>query len=91
MTLTREQVEQFRRLINVTNEHVNLADSRYFGIESALAAMIDTDAVLRTELAAVRAKLEMLIREAQNVADDHHRPRYTRLDEALASAREMLS
>ena len=31
--------------------------------------------------------LNSLIREAQAVADDHHRPRYFRLDEALTSAR----
>ena len=31
--------------------------------------------------------LKDLIVEAQAVADDHHRPRYARLDQALASAR----
>jgi hypothetical protein len=40
---------------------------------------------------AMRDALEMLIREAQAVADDHHRPRYTRLDEAIQSARAALS
>jgi hypothetical protein len=39
----------------------------------------------------MRDALEMLIREAQAVADDHHRPRYTRLDEAIQSARAALS
>jgi hypothetical protein len=35
----------------------------------------------------LEAALLNLIREAQAVADDHHNPRYTRLDESLASAR----
>lgn len=35
----------------------------------------------------LRAALVTLINEAQAVADDHHEPRYTRLDEALAYAR----
>jgi hypothetical protein len=40
---------------------------------------------------AVRDALEMLIREAQAAADDYHRPRYTRLDEAISAARAALS
>ncbi len=36
-------------------------------------------------------KLEMLYREAKAVADDHHRPRYARLDEALESVEEFIS
>ena len=35
-------------------------------------------------------ELETLVRESQKVADDHHRPRYTRLDEALESARKYI-
>jgi len=35
--------------------------------------------------------LQSLIREAQAVADDHHKPRYARLDEALESAKLVLS
>lgn len=31
--------------------------------------------------------LETLIAAAQEVADDHHKPRYSRLDEAIASAK----
>ena len=34
--------------------------------------------------------LKDLIVEAQAVADDHHRPRYKRLDQALASARNAM-
>lgn len=39
----------------------------------------------------LREALTMLIREAQNVADDCHRPRYTRLDQALESARRVIA
>ncbi len=39
----------------------------------------------------VREALRMLLREARVVADDHHRPRYTRLDEALQSAEAALA
>ena len=43
---------------------------------------------MTTEL---KKALEALIEEAQRVADDHHRSRYIRLDQALASARAALS
>ncbi len=39
---------------------------------------------------ALRHALESLINEAQKVADDYHKPRYARLDEAIASARAVL-
>lgn len=39
----------------------------------------------------VRAALTNLVREAQAVADDYHRPRYARLDDAIASARAALA
>ena len=45
----------------------------------------------QTGAPALADALAMLIREAQEVADDHHRPRYTRLDVALASARAVLA
>jgi hypothetical protein len=35
---------------------------------------------------ALETALRNLIREAKAVADDHHEPRYFRLDESLASA-----
>lgn len=40
--------------------------------------------------AALFKALKELIVEAQAVADDHHRPRYARLDQALASARNAM-
>lgn len=43
------------------------------------------------ESGSLEKALRVLIREAQGVADDHHRPRYTRLDEALESAKLALS
>ena len=42
------------------------------------------------EIERLRAALETLTREAAAVANDHHEPRYTRLDEVLVSAREAL-
>lgn len=44
----------------------------------------------QAENARLREALEMLIRESQEVADDHHRPRYRRLDQALESANRTL-
>lgn len=41
---------------------------------------------LCAELDALKAALANLVREAKAVADDHHRPRYARLDAAIASA-----
>ena len=40
--------------------------------------------------AALFKALKELVVEAQAVADDHHRPRYMRLDQALASARNAM-
>ena len=57
-------------------------------ITNAMLRQQDQDRIeeLEAENAALRAALEVLIREAQAVADDCHRPRYYRLDQALESA-----
>lgn len=51
----------------------------------------DTQPLAPKGAPALAAALALLIREAQGVADDHHRPRYTRLDDALTSARAVLA
>lgn len=53
--------------------------------------MADTQPLAPKGAPALAAALSLLIREAQGVADDHHRPRYTRLDDALTSARAVLA
>lgn len=44
-----------------------------------------------TQQHTITEALETLLREAQAVADDHHRPRYIRLDNAISSARAALA
>ena len=48
-----------------------------------------TEPTLPTDAALFKA-LKDLVVEAQAVADDHHRPRYARLDQTLASARNAM-
>jgi hypothetical protein len=55
-------------------------------LRSAIEALQAERDAAQAELAAVRGTLDMLVREAKRVADDCHRPRYTRLDEAIAAA-----
>lgn len=45
-------------------------------------------ATAKQELARCRDAMDNLIRESRAVADDHHKPRYTRLDEAIESAQQ---
>jgi uncharacterized low-complexity protein len=46
---------------------------------------------MRQRLQAVEGALSNLLREAGNVANDHHKPRYGRLDESIASAHAALA
>ena len=39
----------------------------------------------------VRKVMEMVLREVEAVANDHHHPRYTRLDEAITALRNALN
>ena len=48
-------------------------------------------AELEAEVMRLRGALEMLIKESREVADDHHKPRYTRLDGAILSAINVLA
>lgn len=70
------------------SEHVRPADGVCIEcgevVQAPAAAVADSQPDLRNAL-------DTLVREAQAVADDYHRPRYTRLDEAIRWARLALS
>ena len=67
-------------------EQVECATITRDNTEGRLNGWLVKCAVIKEQRDTLLAALEVLIREAREVADDHHRPRYTRLDGAILSA-----